>query len=97
MELISVNHSLNETYFVEVKAIEQVVKKSVSILKGYKLNSVEIKLQNDNKEVKVRIDVTFPANTTFSEGTLKVKNSVEEYVSNLIDTKPNNIEIKVNK
>lgn len=97
MEFITVNHSLNQTYHVEYNAIIEAVKYAVKTLKGYKLDKIEIKSSSVANSINIFIEVTFPEKTTYKKGAEKLTGVIEDYVSNLLDAKPKNIEIKINK
>ncbi len=95
MEFISINFSLNQIYQVEKSVFEDVSKEAVKKVKGVKFVSADAELSKNNDDVSITISITKDAKLDLTKTFTSVTNEIEMLVFNLLDSKPNNIKIKL--
>lgn len=97
MKFVKVNYHLNQTYHVENVAFEELVKNAVKQVKGIKILSSEVEVDEKNNDFLVKVTVEKSKSTTFAGAAEKIQNAIEEYSVNLIQSKPRNIQIVFNE
>lgn len=93
MNFVTVNYHLNQTYKVEDKALEQIVKDSVKGVKSVKLQNVHISISKDNTGFKVKMLVEIKKSASIRKAALEIEEKIEYYSLNLTASKPENIQI----
>lgn len=97
MKFVKVNYHLNQTYHVENVAFEELVKNAIKQVKGIKVLSSEVEVDEKNNDFLVKVTVEKSKSTTFAGAASKIQTAIEEYSVNLIQSKPRNIQIIFNE
>ena len=95
MGLVSVNYSLNQTYFVSTEAFVDAVKKATKKAKLTKTNEIEVKYITESNDFRVFIKALIKKGTSIKKALLELQCRIEEISLNLIDSKPENILIDI--
>ncbi|WKX02211.1 MMB_0454 family protein [Candidatus Mycoplasma mahonii] len=95
MEFISVDISLNDTYQVEKNVFINLIKKSITKVKNIEFTSLEVEILKNKNDIVIAIEVKKNEKITLKDAILNVNDAVESAVFNLIEAKPQNIEIIV--
>ena len=93
MGFVTVNHSLNQAYFVEKAVFEKITKKAISMSKLTKLVSFNVEVLKGKNDYKIEMTVNIKADSTYKESLFELQNNIEYLSLNLIDSKPENISI----
>lgn len=97
MKFVKVNYHLNQTYHVENVAFEELVSGAIKSVKGVKLVSSEVIVDEKNNDFIVKVAIEKAKSSTFAGAALKIQNAIEEHSLNLIQSKPRNISIVFNE
>lgn len=92
MSFITINHSLNQTFFVQKEALEQLVVKAGENVKFSKVISSKVEIKK-NGIYSVQVHINIKENITLKQSLLELTSEIEKYSYNLIEAKPSNIEI----
>ena len=96
MKFVKVNYHLNQTYKVEDSALIQMVKGAIKEIKGINLIESEIKIAKNNLGYKVKLVVEKDEKIGYEAACKSIQDSIESYSINLIEAKPENIQITFN-
>lgn len=93
MGIITVNHSLNQAYFVEKKVFENMVKKAITESKLSKSNSFKVEMLEAKNHFKVTVNIEIKKGESYKSAIVELTSKIEDFSINLIDSKPENITI----
>lgn len=93
MKFVKVAYAMNQTYYVEDFAIEQMVKSIFAGTPGIKLNDVEVKINVNNNGYELNIKAKKDFQKSYYDLTKYLEHEIETQSLNLVNTKPENIAI----
>ena len=93
MKIITVNFHLNQTYNVEDSAINDVVESAFKEIKSSKLINYKVSINKTNENFKLKLNVQKNKDATYKQATSEIKEIIEDYLVNLLDSKGENIQI----
>lgn len=93
MKFITVNYHLNQTYSIEDQAILQMVTSAVKEVKGVKITHSEVSITKDNLGYEIKMEVEKLKTKTYEEACTEITKNIEDYSMNLMESKPDNIQI----
>lgn len=96
MKFVTVNYHLNQTYSVEDQAILQMVKEAIKEVQGIKLVSSEVHVTKDHLGFSVKMEVEKLESKLYEDACNEITKTIEEYSMNLVEAKPDNIQINFN-
>lgn len=96
MKFVTVNYHLNQTYSVEDAAILQMIKSALKDVKGVKLLSSDVFVTSNHLGFSVKIEVEKLETKAYEEACMEITKSIEDYSMNLVESKPENIQITFN-
>ncbi len=94
MKFITVNYSLNKTFFVEDVALKKMVMKASKNTNLAKIVDCKISV-DDNYSYLVKLVIKVKKDSTYKKSILELTSEIEKYSYNLIDSKPTNINVIV--
>ena len=95
MGFVTVNYSLNQSYFVEKGVFEKIVKKAAADSKLIKLNSFEVEMLKVKNDYKIEINVDIKSGASYKDAISELQTNIEDLSMNLIESKPENITIVI--
>lgn len=96
MKFVTVNYHLNQTYSVEDAAILQMIKSAIKDVKGVKLISSKVQVTNDHLGFSIKMEVEKLETKLYEEACNEITKTIEDYSMNLVESKPENIQINFN-
>ncbi|NQZ66249.1 MAG: hypothetical protein HRT99_03480 [Mycoplasmatales bacterium] len=94
MKFITINYSLNKTFFVEDDALKKMILKASENSNKSKIIDCEI-IVHDNYSYLVELVIKIKKGLSYKESLLELTSEIEKYSHNLIDSKPTNIQILI--
>ncbi|RIV16357.1 MMB_0454 family protein [Mycoplasmopsis gallopavonis] len=98
MSWINVNYNSDQTYIVQENAIQDTINNVLKIIKKIKLiNKPQIKINENHTNLEVCLDIKLPKKDQDNPFELlkQLTNQLESAIKNLIDAKPNNIQLNI--
>ena len=94
MQFLSINYSLNKTYNVEKPVFEQATKNAIASCSSAKLKKIKVTITSD-KKLYIKIEIIPARKDKLKILFTTIAKKVEENIENLIERKPENIQISL--
>lgn len=96
MNFVTVDFSLNQFFSVQESAFKGVIKHSFSKIKTVKLvNEPRISFEFDKKNIHIFLEIKVKSDIEIDNQLKEITKNIELGITNLIDTKPKNIQFNI--